>query len=195
MSRKATSNVILTDQEDIDRCKITNATLMVSALLLMGMITLLIEFTRNVITSGVIISTVIIIISLIYFAGLFGYDLWYNYKHTSSYKWAYILLGINICINIGAMIAFMSMFFSSTTITKINKKEVLSSLNPTVNGFLVVLCLYIFLNYYIYSEIRCKSKYINVLIVWLIMFASSECIIQILLLIMINSYIHKITDG
>jgi len=194
MSRNATSNENLTDQKDIDRCKITNATLMVSALLLMGMITLLIEFTRNVITSGVVISTVIILISLTYFACLFGRDLFYNYKHTSSYKWAYILLGINICINIVAISLFLWMF-SSKTITKINKKEVLSSLNPTVNGFLVVLCLYIFLNYYIYSEIRCKSKYINVLIVWLIMFASSECIIQILLLIMINGYLHKITDG
>ena len=195
MSRNTISNDFLMDQKDIDRCKITNATLMVSALLVMGMITLLIEFTRNVITSGVVISTVIILISLTYFAVLFVIDVSYNYKHTSSYKWAYILLGINICINIVAISFFMSMFFSSKTITKINKKEVLSSLNPTVNGFLVVLCLYIFLNYYIYSEIRCKSKYINVLIVWLIMFASSECIIQILLLIMINGYINKITDG
>jgi hypothetical protein len=88
------------------------------------------------------------------------------------------------------------MFSPINIIKKINKKDVLATLSPTVNGFLFVLFIYIFINYYIYSQIRCGStNNIPVIIIWLVFFAFCECIIEILLLIMINKKLHNITDG
>jgi hypothetical protein len=178
-----------------DSCKYSDATLVFGALLTMGVITLIIEFSQKVITDGIITSIAIIGLSLIYFGGLLSIDIWRIIRTTHKNKWAYILLFINICVNVGVMIAFISIFFPPEVYKKINNKDVLSSLNPTINGFLSVLCIYIFLNYYIYTQVKCKTSNINIIIFVLIMFASTECIIQILLLVMINSYLYKITDG
>ena len=181
---------------ETDRCKMSNASIIIAGLLIMGMLTLCIEFTRNVISNGIIISTFIILVSLIYFCVLLVQDLYKHKGDVKTYMFVYILLFINFIINSASIIYFMYLFSPTKMIQKINKPDVLKSLNPSVNGFLFVLFIYIFINYYIYSRIRCGSTNdIPVIIIWLVFFAFCECIVEILLLIMINKDLHNITDG
>ena len=181
---------------ETDRCKMSNASIIIAGLLVMGLLTLCIEFTRNVITNGIVISTFIILVSLIYFCILLIQDLYKHKGDVKTYMFVYILLFINFIINSIAIGYFIYMFSPTKMIEKINKPDVLSTLNPTVNGFLFVLFIYIFINYYIYSRIRCGSTNdIPVIIIWLVFFAFCECIVEILLLVMINTNLNNITDG
>ena len=180
-------------------CKNSDAVLVVLSLLAIGMITLFIEFTRNVLTSGIITSMAIVLASLIFFGGLLLFDIknvMTNNQGDRPYStFAFVLLFINILINVIAMVWFMSIFFPPDILKKINNKYVFSYLNNPLIGFLGVLCIYLLFNYYIYSQLKCGVTHIPVLIMLLLIFAFTECIIQILLLIMINNYLHKITDG
>ena len=90
------------------------------------------------------------------------------------------------------------MFFPTVVIQKINNPEVLTYLNPSVNGFLIVLFFYIFINYCVYSQLKCNKDakdQVGVITLILVIFAFLECIVEILLLIMINSKLQNITDG
>jgi hypothetical protein len=180
-------------------CESSNTVLVFAALLTIGMITLFIEFTRNVLTNGIITSMAIILASLIFFGGLLLFDIknvMKNNKDNVPYStFAFVLLFINILINVIAMVWFMSIFFPPEIIKKINNKDVFLYINNPLIGFFGVLCIYLFFNYYIYSQLKCGATYIPILIFLLLFFAFTECIIQILLLIMINNYLHKITDG
>jgi hypothetical protein len=181
---------------ETDRCKFSNASIIIAGLLIMGMLTLCIEFTKNFISNGIVISTLIILVSLIYFCVLLIQDLYKHKGDVKNYMFVYILLFINFIINSLSISYFIYMFSSTKTIEKINKKDVLSTLSKSVNGFLFVLFIYIFINYYIYSRIRCVSTNdIPVIINWLVFFAFCECIVEILLLIMINTKLRNITDG
>jgi len=181
---------------ETDRCKMSNASIIIAGLLVIGLLTLCIEFTRNVITNGIVISTFIILVSLIYFCVLLIQDLYKHKGDVKTYMFVYILLFINFIINSIAIGYFIYMFSPTKMIEKINKPDVLSTLNPTVNGFLIVLFIYIFINYYIYSRIRCgNTNDIPVIIVWLVFFAFCECIVEVLLLVMINTNLNNITDG
>jgi hypothetical protein len=174
-----------------------------AGLMTIGIVTLLIEFTQNVLTPGIITSMAIILISLLFFGGILLFDIYHIIRNTNSNEgvkpgatFAFILVFVNILINVVTMISFMSIFFPPETLKKVNNKDVLSYLNPMLNGFLGVLCIYLFFNYYIYSQLKCgESKNISTIIILLLIFAFSECIIEILLIIIISNYLKKLTDG
>jgi hypothetical protein len=170
-------------------------------LMLMGVLTLLVEFSRNILTTGIITSMAIILISLLFFGTILLFDIYSIIKKgtttTDPYGiFAFVLVFINILINVISMIAFMSIFFPPEIIKKVNERDVFSYISKMLTGFLGVLCIYLFFNYYIYSQLKCKNNTnIPTIIILLLIFAFTECVIQILLIIMINSYLHKLTDG
>jgi hypothetical protein len=192
------SNGSLGDSSIKDNCKFSNVSIIIAGLLIMGMLSLCLEFTKNVITEGIVTSTVIILMALTYFCFLLLQDL-YKQKQNflTQYSSIYIMLIVNFIINLSSIVYFIIMFFPTVVIQKINNPEVLTYLNPSVNGFLVVLFFYIFINYCVYSQLKCgdASKQIGVITFILIIFAFLECIVEILLLIMINSKLKNITDG
>jgi cytochrome bd-type quinol oxidase subunit 2 len=181
-----------------NNCQFSNVSIIIAGILFLGLISLCLEFTKNVITEGIVTSTLIILMSLTYFCFLLLQDLYKNRnKDMSRYNYIYILLVINFIINLSSIIYFIILFFPTVIIQKINNPNVLTYLNPSVNGFLLVLFIYIFINFIVYSQIRCgaDNKDIPIITIALVIFAFLECIVEILLLIMINSKLQNITDG
>ena len=198
----------------ITECKNSDMLSLAAGLMTIGIVTLLIEFTQNVLTPGIITSMAIILISLLFFGGILLFDIYHIINPSNSLiskprsyidtngvvkpgaTFAFILVFVNISINVITMIAFMSIFFPPEIIKKVNNKDVLTYLNPMLNGFLGVLCIYLFFNYYIYSQLKCgQTTNISTIIILLLIFAFTECIIEILLIVMISNYLKKLTDG
>lgn len=176
-------------------CKYTIPFLLISVVILLVGIALIIDFSTNVIiTNTMVSSTIIVLISLLYFSYLLLDNLHLHIKNfKNNYTYIYISLIITFIINLGSLIYFIQIFSSNTIIHKINNNDVLSNLKGDVSHFLSVLFIYILIIYYIYSVINCNPN--DIILGLLIFFAFSEAIIEFLLLLRIMNTLKHITDG
>jgi hypothetical protein len=171
--------------------------LVFGAIILSG-VGLLIEFTTNIIKTTPIVGintmisgTIIVLISLVYFSYLLLYKI---YENSTLTFYISIPLIITFIINLGSLIYFIKIFSSKPIIDKISNNNVFEYLKEDVFHFLIVLFIYILIIYYIYALINCEN-YTEYGIVFLLLTAFSEAIIELLLILKINSSLKHITDG
>jgi hypothetical protein len=175
-------------------CTFSNITVVIIVITVISMVCLGLEFTKQQLTDGIVISVSILLTTFIYFFILLLQNLLFN-KNKNQFNLPYILFIITFIIIIVLLIIFI-VLFPNSVIKKINKSQLFNTdtdLYNIVYGFMSILTMYIIISQVIYSYIMCskENSYINLFI----FFAVSFSICEIFVLLRLNNTLNSITDG
>jgi hypothetical protein len=181
-------------------CSSSGLAILSFSIIIAGIFTVFMEMVTNKISSHLYSCSLIIVVGLSLFTlGIFV-KIFKDFKTSYSVNiFIKTLLAFNFIVNLIGLIYFCYILSKNKNTMEIQVQEVVNYIIPYLKAFLITIIVIIIINMNIYNYIICMKSTLqestNMIIIFLAIFSSIECGIEIIFLLIIARIFNGITDG